>query len=207
MSNPYQTPAFDPKHFQDAPSYIPTDTSGYSAVNQVRLVAILNGVQGALEIPMGLLTISMGVFIPALIQWEQARNPNAGRGGPPQEMIWMMTVMYIGLGIPTLAGGIMRVVAAFRNFHFRGRVLGIVSVILGMASVLSCYCAPTALGMAVFGLIVFLNPAVKAAFEMGSQGRASADILAAFGPFRPPYPPPQWAQPPPPPGSGVGGSQ
>jgi hypothetical protein len=71
-------------------------------------------------------------------------------------------------------------------------------MVIGMGSVLSCYCAPTGIALLVYGLIVYLNPAVKLAFEMGAQGIPASQILATFVPFRggPPMPPPGTWQPP-----------
>lgn len=194
MSNPYQSPQADFKLPPGQPGYAPPDT-GFGSVNQVRILAVLNGVQGVLELPMGLMTASMGVILPTLMKVEQQNNPRPGQA--PEEFLWMMTGIYLAIGIPTIIGGILRIVAAWSNFHFKRRTLGILSVCFGMVSVFSCYCAPTGIGLLIYGLILLLNPAVKHAFEMGDQGQTSDQILATFMPYRPA---PHW--PPPPSGFG-----
>jgi len=196
MSNPYQSPAFGPQHFQDAPFQSPVGANDYVWVSQVRIVAVLNGVQGLLEIPMGLMYIGMAFFIPAMIEAGNANQP--GAAPPPKEMLTFMTGLYLVMGIPVLLAGILRIVAAVRNFQFRNRTLGIITLVLGMASTLGCYCAPTGIALLVYGLIIYLNPAVKMAFAMGAEGIPASQILAAFVPFRsgPQFPPPgPWSPP------------
>ena len=79
-----------------------------------------------------------------------------------------------------MIAGLLRLYAGIQNFRFRGRTLGIISFSVGLFSMLGCYCAPTSIGVFVYGLIVYLNPAVKAAFEMGEQGMNGDQILASF---------------------------
>jgi hypothetical protein len=168
--------------------------TGYGSVSQVRIVSVLNGVQGALEIPMGLMWVAGGVFLPMMMRMEKERNPG---NAPPDEFLWTISGVYLVMGTLTLAFGGLRIFAAVSNYRYKRRTLGIVSLILGLASMLSCYCAPTGIGVLVYGLIVLLNPAVKAAFAMGEQGLSSDQILQSFIPFRgPPQPPPAWPPPP-----------
>lgn len=82
--------------------------------------------------------------------------------------------------------------AGIQNFRYRRRVLGIVSQVCGLASMFGCYCGPTSIMLLIYGLIVYLNPAVQAAFEMGDKGTPTDAILASFLP----YPPRQYGQPP-----------
>ena len=139
MSNPYQTPAFDPKHFQDQPAYAPGAAADFSWVNQVRIFAILNAVQGLLEIPMGLFVAGIGVALPALQKLEQAKGKNAAPLGPAEEsMLLFITVLYVVIGFPLLISGLLRVAAGWQNYRFQGRILSIISIIVGMASLFSC---------------------------------------------------------------------
>lgn len=193
MSNPYQPPGFDPKYFQDqhyGPRYVADP--GYGYVSQVRVVAILNCVQGGLEIPLGLILGAVAAFIPFAVQMD--KQAGGGAGGPPEEMKWIVGGAYGLIGAALLISGTLRVVAGIQNFRFRWRTLGMVSFFLGLGSMIACYCAPTSIGMLVYGLIIYLNPAVKAAFEMGKQGMSGEEILARFAspgtmPFKPPPPP------------------
>src|SRR5688500_13042684 len=116
MSNPYQPSSFDPKQFQDAP-FVPAPTvpGGFGWVSQVRIVAILNCVQGGLEIPLGMLLAGVAMFVPYFMEIERA----AGRGGgaPPAEVQWIVTAGYGGIGALLLLSGILRVYAGIQNFR------------------------------------------------------------------------------------------
>jgi hypothetical protein len=179
MSNPYQPPSFDPKYFQDQ-QYLPhpaVDT-GHGYVAQVRVVAILNCVQGALEIMLGLMLVAMAIIMPIMLGMEQEGNRH---GQPaPEELKWFIGGMYGVMGGLPLIAGLLRVYAGIQNFRFRGRTLGLVSFFVGLISMMACYCAPTSIAILVYGLIVYLNPAVKAAFDMGQQGMSGDQVLSSF---------------------------
>jgi len=191
MSNPYLSPSFDPKQFQDysTPFPPPRDT-GFGWVQQIRVVAILNCVQGGLECLMGMGGAGMGIFFFFMMQAER-NNPNFRNGnGPPAGVEWVFGGIYFGVGVVLLLAGILRIYAGLQNFRYRGRVLGIISFVCGLVSMMGCYCAPTAIGMLIYGLIVYLNPAVQAAFEMGDKGVPADTIVNSFLP----YPPQQYGQ-------------
>jgi hypothetical protein len=197
MSNPYQSPSYNPNQFKDQPAYMPPPGNSSGMVQAVRIVAILNAVQGGLEILMSLMYVAMSAFFPVMAQI-QANNPN-GRGPgnePPKEFFWVIGIVYGGIGLVMLVGGILRIVACLQNFKYKGRTLGFVSFGVGMVSLITCYCAPTAIGMLIFGLIVYLNPAVAAAFKMGQEGLSSDQIVAAFSPYPYGYPPGNYPSPP-----------
>jgi hypothetical protein len=187
MSNPYQPPGFDPKQFQDQQYFPqPVAATGLGMVSQIRVVAILNCVQGGLEVLVGLMLVVMAFVIPSLIAAQQAGQP----GGPPAGFEWVMIGTYGVMGGGLLIAGSLRLYAGIQNFRFRARTLGIVSLSVGLLSMLGCYCAPTSIAVFIYGLIVYLNPAVKAAFDMGQQGMNADQILASFvapatTPFKP----------------------
>src|SRR4051812_46086318 len=133
MSNPYQTPAFDPKQFQDQPIYVTAAASDYGWVGQVRVFAILNAVQGILEIPMGCFITGMGVVLPAMIRMEKAKNPGGGQiSSNDAMMFWVLSLVYVAVGLPVLSSGILRIVAGWKNYRFQGRTVGMVSIIAGL---------------------------------------------------------------------------
>jgi hypothetical protein len=200
MSNPYQPPAFDAKQFQDQPAYAAAPASDFGWVNQIRVFAILNAVQGIMEIPMGLFTAGMGFLLPTIMHFEEANNPNAAQDAPPEWFFWGIGAFYVAIGLPALICGIVRLVAAYKNYRFRGRTLGIVSIILGLGSMFTCYCAPTAVALLVYGLMLYMNNAVRAAFQMGEDGHSVEQILTAFNPYGATHyrtnPPPPTSEPP-----------
>jgi hypothetical protein len=180
--NPYASPSLQASK-GPVGQYAPLPRSpGRGMVGHVQVVAILMIVQGALEALMGFGLVAMGGFFPAMMQMEMDRG-NAGQQPPiPAEaMSWMMLVIYGGLGLLVLIAAGLHIFAGIRNYQFRGRILGLVALGGGMVTVLTCYCAPTAIGLGVYGLITYLNPEVAQAFAMGEAKRSKDDILAAFG--------------------------
>lgn len=193
-SNPYQPPPFDPKQFQDQPVQGGYGAGGFSWINQVRIFAILNAVQGFLEIPMGLLLGGVGAMFPTIIRMSAEEGRARGQDAPPEEFMWVMAAFYFAIGALVLASGVLRLVAAYKNYGFRGRTLAMVSMIMGVCTMLTCYCAPTAIGLLIYGLILFLNPAVRAAFDMVAKGQTVDQVFAQFNPYQQTY----YQQPQPP---------
>lgn len=188
MSNPYQSPQYEPQ--QPAPS-----PGGYSGkvvpsqlVHQVRVVAVLNGVQGGLEIAMGLIYVVMAVVMCVVISMDEGfPNRNPPPGGPdPETLGWIILAFYGGMGAGGVIAGIVRLCVTFKNYNYRSRTFGIVSLGVGMLSMTTCYCIPTAIGMLIYGLIVYLNPSVMQAFEMVEEGESVEKVLYEFNAYRPP---------------------
>ena len=193
MSNPYLSPSFDPKQFQDySTPFPPQQNAGFGWVQQIRVVAILNCVQGGLECLMGMIVAGMGIFVSLMLQADRNNPGFRNNNGPPAGMEWVIGGVYLVIGLAVLLGGGLRFYAGLQNFRYRKRVLGIVSLVCGLVSMIGCYCAPTGIAMLIYGLIVYLNPAVQAAFEMGDKGVPPDAIINSFLP----YPPQQYGQPP-----------
>jgi hypothetical protein len=74
---------------------------------------------------------------------------------------------------------VLEIVAGVRAYQFRNRGLVMTSLIAGLIPVLSCYCAPTAIAMTIYGLMVMFNAQVIAAFQMSKNGLTGNQILAA----------------------------
>lgn len=179
--NPYASPDVQPAAGPGGP-YAPVPRPpGRGMIGHVQVVAILMIVQGALEALVGVALVAVAGFFPAMIQMEA----QGGRGGPPpaqvETMSWVMLVMYGGMGLLVLAAACLHIFAGIRNYKFRSRVLGLVALGGGMVTVITCYCAPTAIGLGVYGLITYLNPEVVQAFAMGEAGKSRDDILSSFG--------------------------
>jgi hypothetical protein len=171
-----------PGYFSDHPHQVPGSPAAYDPrlprrgmVQQIRVVAILNAVQGTLELLMSLMYLLMGGFFGLFMRAEMARNdPN----GEVFANI-MAGIMLVFGGMMLLSAG-LRIYSAFRNYFLQSRVLAIVSLCLGLLAAFTGYCAPTAIGIAVYGLIVLFNKEAIEAFELRSKGASAEDVLAVF---------------------------
>ena len=132
MSNSYQTPAFDPRQFQDQPAG-PAAAYGANWVGHVKTFAVLNAIQGVLEILMGLVHCALGVLMPFISRMKDVQEAQAGDEMPPEQFFWVFGAVYVALGLVALASGILRIVAGVQNYRFKSRVLGLVSIIVGVA--------------------------------------------------------------------------
>ena len=137
---------------------------GRGYVNQILILSIMTIVQGALLILMGAGCIFYGIFIRKMTAMmppeDQARMQ--AESGPALEIF---SAVGIGLGVIILIIAIMHFIAGIRNLNYRGRIFTVVTWLLGLLASFTCYCGPTSVGLAVWGMIVFLNPAVASAFK------------------------------------------
>ncbi len=174
MENPYQSPT--------APLGPPNPVDPFhrrrGLVRHVRVVAILMIVQGALELLAAVGLGAMAVYMPIVIRQMQQLQKQPVMANQPA--IWIVPLVYGGIAAVALAAGVLHLVAGVRNYRFRGRTLGIVALACGMLTILTCYCLPTAVALAVYGLIVYLNREVSEAFRMGEAGSEPAEIVATL---------------------------
>src|SRR5262249_42454511 len=117
-------------------------------VGQVKVVGILMIVHGVTVIIMGGLLTFAGAWILGV-------GPGRGGGGGPDPMIF--SVIYIVWGSLVLACGALGAFAGIRLIMYRNRVLGLVALFTNVFVLLTCYCAPTAIAMMVYGLIVLFH--------------------------------------------------
>lgn len=145
-------------------------------VNQVMVVGILQIVFGAMELLMGGLLL----FYAVLFAFVMPNIDNSGGDAPPPEVMFWGS---IGLGIAgglVLCFSILRIVTGIHSFRFKQRTLMLVSLIGGLITVFTCYCSLFSLGIAIYGLIVMLDPAVKQAYRLSAEGVPAEEIKARF---------------------------
>ena len=173
--NPYAAPSQMnpiPPNYGRRPAGYGQPGRGY--VRQIPILAIMTIVQGALLSLMGIAFIGYGVFLPVMLN---SNGANFQPNGPPIEII---LVALIGIGVLILIIAALHIIGGIRNLKYRGRVFTIVAWTLGLIPALTCYCGPTSVGLAIWGLIVYLNPAVASAFKMGETGMGSREIEDQF---------------------------
>jgi len=168
MSNPYQSPN---DYGLSGPHYGPSGASATNATMvKVKVLAILMMVQGALEALLGLMLGGIGiVFYVAgeqIFRGQQQQQGLPRQAAPPE---WMFLI-YVVLGGALLVISALRIYAGICNLKFKGKLLGIIAISVGAVSSLTCYCAPTAIGLLIYGLIVYLDANVSQAFSECEAG-------------------------------------
>jgi hypothetical protein len=136
-------------------------------------------VQGALLLFFALIMIGYAIFVSRMDEF----MPVDQQAAEMQEMMEMQKVFTIVFVVVSGCGGllgIMHFVAAYFGFNYKYRVFGIITMILGLSSMMTFYCAPTAIGLAVYGLIIYFNPAVAKAFQLRKTGTKKQEILGHF---------------------------
>jgi hypothetical protein len=154
-------------YFRDAAGDATRHSRGL--VGHVPIVAILLLVQGGLELAFGLFCLAFAALSFVL--------PAEALGGMDATV---MAVLMGVFGVTGVGCGGLRIVAGLSNWSYRRRMLGITALGVGLVAMFTGYCAPTAIALAIYGLIVYVNESVALAFELGSQGRSKAEIQAAF---------------------------
>lgn len=150
-------------------------------LGQVPAVGILIILQGVLIIVAGGLLAGFGLLMPQFFRQMQ-NNPNMGGNPPPMppNFEFIMAVVYGSLGLVLVVVGILTVIAGVRVYRLRGRIFAIVMVCVGLGTCITCYCAPTAIGIAIYAMIVLFNEPVKRAFQMVANGASALLVQQTF---------------------------
>jgi hypothetical protein len=142
-------------------------------VHHVRTVAILMIVNGALQALMGLVYTGMGPVMYYMMTREEAGAP----GPEPRLMVGVGAAVNVLEGILLLSAAVLNILAGARALKFRNRVLVLVGLFGNAAVLPTFYCAPTSIGVLIYGLLVFFHADVVRAFELGDQGVPPGEIL------------------------------
>jgi hypothetical protein len=132
-------------------------------VKHVKNVAVFMIVQGVCE------SLSGGV----LTAFAVAVSFGIARGIQPRTGILApeLTFVVFFLGPALFGAGVFKVLAGIRNLRLRDRTMGLIALASCVFALPSCYCAPTALALAVYGLVVYLNDDVQAEFAKADAAR------------------------------------
>lgn len=132
-------------------------------VKHIRIVATLLIIEGVLEIlPGGVLT----VFSVAAAFGIARGSELQGNILPPE-----LTFVFFLLGPALFGAGVFKVLAGIRNLNARDRTMGLIALGSCFIALPTCYCAPTALALAIYGLIVYLDDEVQREFARTEAAR------------------------------------
>lgn len=139
-------------------------------VQQVKVVAILMIVNGAIISLMGVYLVIVGPAMFTMMKMAPPpQGPNAA-GGPDAMILGIMSAVYVVLGLLVLTAAVLNIVGGIRSLKYRGRTFAIVALFSNILALFTCYCFPLALGMMIYGLIVFFQSDVADAFARVADG-------------------------------------
>lgn len=101
-------------------------------------------------------------------QMQRQQNPNAPQLSA-EGMTTLLSAVYGGLSAVLTLIGVLNIFAGIRNYGFRNRTLGIVSMVLNMGSIFFCWCLPLSIGLLIYGMIIYLSPEADRAFRWRSN--------------------------------------
>jgi len=136
-------------------------------IGHVPIIALLLIAQGILE----LLFCTLGFGFLSLVYFVPQKELETFRG---------LGILLAAISAPTLISGLLRIAAGIFNFRYRRRGLGITALLFGLVTMMTAYCAPTAIALAVYGLVVYFNEPVMMAFRMGDSGRPISEVRSAY---------------------------
>ena len=164
-TNPFQSPQLPSLPDASQPG---VDQRQVGLARQVRIVGVLMIINGIVIFAIGVCIVAFASHFSdqfvAEFNRQQRANPQAQRLDL-ESLRWAFQVMFGGYGAGMLIIGLLGIFAGIRNYSFRGRVLGIISLVGNMAASLFCWCIPVWLGLLVYGLIIYLSRDAEAAFH------------------------------------------
>lgn len=142
-------------------------------VPAVAIMLILHGV--LMYVAAGGLIAMIFFMVPQMQQqferqaeMQRQENPNAPQFRA-ETMTNLVTAVYGVMSAAVALIGTLNIFAGIRNYGFRNRTLGIVSLVLNMGSILFCWCLPLSIGLLVYGMIIYLSPEADRAFRWRSN--------------------------------------
>lgn len=104
---------------------------------------------------------------------QRQQNPKAPQIGD-EAMTMILSAVYGGVAAVLFLIGGLNIFAGVRNFSYHNRILGIISMVLNMVSILFCWCLPLSVGLLIFGMVIYLSPEADRAFQWQSGQRKRA---------------------------------
>lgn len=149
---------------------------GRAYVRQISVVSILMIVHGVLLIIMTAFLAAASALYANLDKFEPE-----GQSAPiPPELQAIMTWGAGIFAVMIFMLAILSIVTGISNFNLRARTLGITTLILSIAAALTFYCGITAIPLAIYGMVIYFNPASAEAFRLRKTGLSKQEVLNRF---------------------------
>lgn len=175
--NPYA--AIDPSNASDPTAFLP-GPEHIATIRQVKTIAILQIVLGLVEMLVSAILIGFGFLMAYGVGLQESMPPGQ------KETFFMLKFFYWGAGAVILHTSFLRLLSGVYGVWYRGYWLTVISLFAGLVTTFTCYCAPLSIGLCIYGLTVYFNPAVVYAFSLARQGMSQQEIFDRFTQIRPP---------------------
>ncbi len=137
-------------------------TTDSRMVAHVRVFAVVLVVHGVLVGLAGLFAAVYGTSLFASF-WSMPA-PDPAEADRVRGFENLVVALMLAEALLHLSVGVLQAVAGLRLRSYRSRGLGIGALLAGLATVLGCYCSPSATVLLVWGLVVLSNGAVAERF-------------------------------------------
>lgn len=139
--------------------------SNRGKVWQVQWLAVVTIVHGSLLAFWGVGLLVTGAYMGFSIGQIE---PTQADAPPPEFMAGFMTGITLFMMLGQIVPAILQIASGYYMLSFRYRWLAIAAFCSGLLSITGCYCLPTSIILAIWGLIVVFDKDVAARFEAGS---------------------------------------
>lgn len=135
--------------------------SNRGRVWQVQWLAVVTMVHGGLLLLWGLGLLVSGAYLGFAIGGIQ---PSQADAPPPEFMAGLMSGVTLFMMLGQIVPGVLQLAGGYYMLSFRYRPLAIAAYLTGVLSITGCYCLPTAILLAIWGLFVVFDKDVAARF-------------------------------------------
>jgi hypothetical protein len=185
--NPHSAPHLNPQWTPPAGTIPMPPNQTRGMVNQAAVVGVLMAVQGAMNCVAGLISAFYAALMPLTMQLLQRQAAQqAGQNGGnapvpmPENIGWYFAIGGTLVAVVLIGLGVLLIYTGFSVARYQRRTLAMIALGSGLITLFTCYCFPTSLALAVYGMIFLLNQPVSLAFDLRSQGHSAPEIQRAF---------------------------
>ncbi len=172
--NPYDSPT----SYTTTPAATDQHERPIGMLPHVPVLASFMIFQGGISVLFGVMMAGFSLLMPALIMQADGGDPPPGMD--PESFGIMMFAVYFGMSVVVGLPGLIVLWAGIQLLKFKGRVLSMVALGLGLVSGLICYCLPSGIALLIYGLIVLNNEQVRTAFDLRSDGNTWRQVMRYF---------------------------
>jgi uncharacterized membrane protein len=159
-TNPYSDPNYqNPYSIQQPSGDMIARPDGYS--KQIPIVGVFHIIQAGMELLMCAMLFFLSFAMTAAANDPKFQQANANKGVAPETLVTIFVCMSVGVAIICL----LRFTAGIMTLFKRGRIFTLVVSLIGLLTAATVYCSLTSIGVAVYSLVILIQPSVVEAYR------------------------------------------